>query len=119
MPSNIENFRKERENQAYFLEQHGIDPYPGVPPLRTNRNSEIRLNYELFRDKEVSVVGRMTAVREHGNLVFFDLEDESGKLQAKLSKAKIGESMFGIFKKGFYQIPIIMFSILTHPIKWV
>ncbi len=96
-----EILKADREKQLQYLEKKGIDPYPGVPPERTHTNEGVVNRFGHLKDQEVKVVGRMTAVREHGKLVFFDVEDETGKLQGKITKEGVGEDGFETFKRGF------------------
>ena len=97
----IEQIREERLKQLKFLEERGINPYPPEIPLRTHHNSEIAPNFEVLKGDEVSIVGRMMAVRDHGNRFFFDLDDESGRVQITFDLEKIGEEMLEVFKEGY------------------
>ncbi|OGM30530.1 lysine--tRNA ligase [Candidatus Woesebacteria bacterium RIFCSPHIGHO2_01_FULL_44_10] len=101
MTERLNLLREERLKQAQLLENIGIDPYPGEIPTRTHFNAEIVQNYSEHDDRSVSVVGRMTGVRTHGKRVFFDLEDESGKIQATITTNGVGNDMFAVFESGF------------------
>src|SRR3989344_9498610 len=101
MTERLNLLREERLKQAQLLENIGIDPYPGEIPTRTHFNAEIVQNYSEHDGRSVSVVGRMTGVRAHGKRVFFDLEDESGKIQATITTNGVGDDMFTVFESGF------------------
>ena len=55
---------------------------------------ELKDNYSKFEDKKVSVAGRVTAVRKAGKLVFVDILDSSGKIQAYFEFVALGEEKF-------------------------
>lgn len=97
----LEQYREERLKQIKFLEEQGIDPYPGAIPKRTGYNSEIKSGFDRFQNQGVSVVGRITSIREHGGRTFFDVTDETDKLQATFTDKSLGEKMAGVFKRGF------------------
>jgi lysyl-tRNA synthetase class 2 len=60
----------------------------------SNSASEIRNDYQRFEGKKVSVAGRITAVRKSGKLLFADLLDGTGKIQAYFDYSVIGEAEF-------------------------
>lgn len=97
----LEQYREERLKQADFLEKQGIDPYPGAIPQRTANNSEVIMRFPELENQQVSVLGRITGIREHGKRTFFDIEDEFGKLQATFTKESLGEKTFDVFRNGF------------------
>jgi lysyl-tRNA synthetase class 2 len=75
--------RLEKLNQIKKL---GINPYPGTAFERSHTANQVCENFNKLEGKEVSVAGRITAIREHGGLTFADLEDFSGKIQLWLAK---------------------------------
>lgn len=89
----LEQMRKIRLEKAKRLREMGINPYPskadGNPgPVSKALNS---------LDKEVEAAGRLTAWREHGNVIFADLKDESDKIQLWFQKNSLGDN-FKILK---------------------
>jgi len=48
----------------------------------------------------VVIHGRITAHRDHGNSMFIDVRDESGRLQAYLQKKALGEETFALLQNG-------------------
>lgn len=97
----LELTRADREKQLAFLEERGIDPYPGIPPHRDYTNQQLTEGYESLSGLTLAAVGRIKAIREHGGRIFFDIHDEFGKVQATITKDSIGEDSFEIFKRGF------------------
>ncbi len=59
-----------------------------------NNSKEIKDAFTEFEGKEVSVAGRITAVRESGKLLFMDLLDKEGKIQGYFDYSVLGEEKF-------------------------
>jgi lysyl-tRNA synthetase class 2 len=72
--------RKLRLEKTNQLRDLGIDPFP-AKAYRTNTIKEIVNDFANFEGKEVILVGRITAWRGHGKLVFLDLNDQDAKIQ--------------------------------------
>lgn len=79
MASLIE-IRQERIKKIEELRRLGINPYPSKT-LRTHTNKEILDNYSEFEDKRVIIAGRLMSWREHGHLIFADLNDPGASIQ--------------------------------------
>ncbi len=60
---------------------------------------QIRENYLSYDGKRVSVAGRVMAVRKAGKLLFADLQDRDGRIQAYFDYSKLGEEIFGGAKR--------------------
>ncbi len=69
------------------IKSQGINPYPSKINFKRVDISEA-LDKE---GKEVGVAGRILGWRGHGNVIFADLVDESGKMQAFFQKKNLGE----------------------------
>lgn len=101
----LDEIRKTKVEKVEKLRKAGIDPYPAVSE-RTNGISEVvnwddsKWNDEQFNTNITPVVlaGRITAIREHGGLIFVDINDGSGKIQAYVKENKLGEE-FKIFSE--------------------
>ncbi len=76
----------ERKKKLEAIRRAGINPYPAVVP-RTASAAEVVTNFEAWSsaDKEVSVAGRIMAIRSQGQIAFVDVRDESGKIQVVLN----------------------------------
>ena len=77
-----------------------IDPYPEkckrdfiIGELLENFNRFLKAN------KKIWIVGRVMAIRDHGNIIFIDIKDESGKIQAIIKKDYTNK--FEIFNEIF------------------
>ena len=89
----LEEIRKVRLEKANKLRELGINPYPSKP--KGNPISIVKARD--LMDQEVEVAGRIMAWREHGNVIFADLKDESGQIQIWFQKNNLSES-FKILK---------------------
>jgi lysyl-tRNA synthetase class 2 len=72
----------------------------------TKHAREITENYSAYEGKKVSIAGRSMAVRRAGKLVFIDVQDQSGKIQAYFDFKELGEEAFSSVK-GFNSGDII------------
>ena len=80
------------------LRKLGIDPYPP----RYDRTHSINEARELLLQKgegeEVSVAGRIVALRQMGKASFLDLRDGSGKIQVYLRQDSLGPERYELLK---------------------
>jgi len=81
MPKPAEELRKIRLQKLQKIQKLGINPYPA----RCLRQETI-LQARKMMGKKVSVAGRIMAIRGHGGIQFFDLRDESAKIQLVFKK---------------------------------
>ncbi len=92
--------RSDRLAKLEELKKLGIDPYPAT----TNRTHLIGAVLSAFDEISsaatvITLSGRLRSLREHGNLCFADLEDDSGKLQLVFSKKDLPEGEFKLLTK--------------------
>jgi lysyl-tRNA synthetase, class II len=83
--------RQIRIAKADELRKKGIDPYPSKSNKNTN-NQQIVDDFESFNDKEVIVTGRIMSWREHGGLLFSNIQDQSGSIQLYIKKEAIKDT---------------------------
>jgi lysyl-tRNA synthetase class 2 len=72
--------RQIRLGKVEKLKSLGIDPYPA----KSYKNTDIKdivENYSQYEDKTVVIAGRLMSWREHGHLVFGNIEDATAKIQ--------------------------------------
>ncbi len=79
------------------LRDAGIDPFGQKFP-RTHRAEEIKGDFAALEGREVSLAGRLMAVRGHGKVAFADLQDLSGRIQLYLRHDRVGEEQYGLFQ---------------------
>ena len=90
-----DRFEQDRIKKLEALKSLGVPPY-GKAFRTTGRIAEMTSAYE--EDREVSVAGRMMAVRNFGKAAFLDVRDSTGKVQAYVRKDKVSEKAFEIFR---------------------
>ena len=93
----LEEIRKIRLEKVKKLRELGINPYPSKAKGNPGKISDA-LNSQ---DKDVEVAGRLIAWREHGNVIFADLKDESGTIQLWFQRNNLGKDIKIL---GYYDI---------------
>ena len=76
----LEDYRNERLKKLEEIRGRGIDPYP-AKTRRTAKISDVVDHFEEKKGQEVSIVGRIIAIRSFGKLVFLKLRDYTGEVQ--------------------------------------
>ncbi len=95
----LEDIIAERRKKLETIRAAGIDPYPA----RVKRSSEIahalaefdRIANEMA---PVSLAGRLRSMRDQGKIVFADIEDGTGKIQAVLKDDVLKENEFALWR---------------------
>lgn len=96
MEDTLESIVNAHKQKLEKLKSLGIDPYPAQCG-RTHTVAEARqlsLDSEGANSEVITLAGRIMANRAQGGVVFFDLEDFSGKLQLLLKKDAISQDLF-------------------------
>ncbi len=77
-----------------------INPYPYNYDVK-NFTDEIIENFDSYfeSEKELSLAGRIMAVREMGKASFCTIVDNRGKIQLYVGSKNIGEEQYNLFKK--------------------
>ena len=89
--SRLEAIREVRLAKAEKLRELGIDPYP-AKSIKEYSNNEIVENYSKYEGKKVTLTGRLMSWREHGNIAFGHIQDESGQIQIFIQKKLLSET---------------------------
>ena len=94
----LEEIRKIKIEKIKELHKAGIDPYPAVS-RRTHSAGEVLVNFDKLSTsgKEITLAGRVMAKRKHGGSAFFDVNDDSGKIQGFIKEDAVGEESFQQF----------------------
>ncbi len=85
--------RQLRLKKVEELRKLGIDPYP-AKSYKTHTNKALVDNFSDLENQEVVVAGRIKSLRGHGQLVFMDLFDDSGKIQIYVKSDEIATKDF-------------------------
>jgi lysyl-tRNA synthetase class 2 len=80
MASRLEEILKEREKKIASLKKMGIDLYP-ARSIKEAANMEVVENFDKYEGKTLTLAGRIMAWREHGKLIFGQIQDQTGKIQ--------------------------------------
>ena len=102
----LKELRDERLRKLEELKRLGVDPYP-AEAHRTHTLAQVVSQFEALQGKEVSVVGRVVAIRKFGKIAFVVVKDASGALQLFLSADKVAELESGESQLGFAQLPLL------------
>lgn len=93
----LEDIRNERLKKLALLKEKGIDPYP-VTSERTTTIGELLADFETKTDgQQVTVAGRVMAIRAHGGIIFCDIADGTGKIQGYLHTEDLSEDKMSLF----------------------
>lgn len=83
--SRLEEIKKIRLEKLEKIKDLGIDPYPAKSSLDLTSISQA-LKAE---GSQVAVAGRVWRLREHGNIIFADIKDNSGTIQAMFNRSEL------------------------------
>ncbi|MFN8488072.1 MAG: lysine--tRNA ligase [Caldilineaceae bacterium] len=100
-PANLTDQEQARLQNLATLKAAGIDTYP-ARVQRTHTIAEVRAAYaEGKADGEVTVTGRLKAMRNMGKVSFADLEDGTGQIQIVVRRDYLPENWYNdIWKKA-------------------
>ena len=90
----IMDFRKEKLSR---IKDSGINPYP-VTFHPKDSTKVILSDYKSWKGKDVTIAGRIMALRKMGKVSFSQIMDSEGKIQIFISRDALGESTYNIFK---------------------
>lgn len=105
MPT-LEDLRDIRLQKVTKLKQLGINPYPATSK-KDVANGTVKDAFDAYNGKTVSLTGRLMSLREHGNLVFGDLQDQSGSIQLFIKKGTIKDTQKETQIIGFSDLDLI------------
>lgn len=87
----IDELIKTRLDKLRALEKAGVNAYPSSVHRQQTIGEARQMD-----GKKVSVVGRITRMRGHGRILFWDVTDESGKIQAVLKSDETKKNAFDL-----------------------
>lgn len=86
---------EQRKSKLETLKAKGVNPFANkFSP--TEQCAEARAKYA--EGRPVALAGRITAHRDMGKSLFFDIKDQSGRMQAYAQLKVLGEEQFELFK---------------------
>jgi len=93
----LNKLRAERHQHLEEIKERGLDPF-GSKYQAENRAREIKDNFAELEGEEVSLSGRLMAVRSHGRASFADLQDLTGRIQLYFRQDEVGEEEYEFFQ---------------------
>ena len=90
----IMEFRKEKLSK---IKDNGINPYP-VNFSPKDSTKIILSDYKSWEGKDVTIAGRIMALRKMGKVSFSQIMDSGGRIQIFISRDSLGESIYNTFK---------------------
>ena len=97
-PEGLSDEMRVRREKLFALQDKGLDPYHITQYTRSHYSTQVKDNFAELENKDVSVAGRLMAIRGHGKAVFVVLQDDAGRLQLYVRSDAIGEESFSVFK---------------------
>ena len=88
MASTLAQIRNTRLGKIEKLRELGINPYP-AQSCKDYSNKKVIDKFAELEGKEVIVAGRLMSWREHGNIIFGHIQDESGRLQLFIKQEEL------------------------------
>ncbi len=89
--------REVRIGKMNKLIEAGVDPF-GAPFKRTHTAKEVKAGFGELEGKEVTVCGRLLAIRRQGKTCFATINDVSGTIQLYIRKDLLGEENYELIK---------------------
>ena len=87
----LKDYRDERLRKLEELKELGFDAYP-AEAHRTNMTGDIVESFDDFEGKQVTVAGRVMAIRKFGKLGFVVVRDMSGSIQLFLRDGDVAKT---------------------------
>lgn len=100
--ASIKELRAERKKKRSQLMEAGMNPYP-TTSARTHTISTVLQDFSTLAENETNLwlAGRIVAVREHGDVVFFDLFDGTAEIQVVMKRDTIAQkALFNLFNEA-------------------
>lgn len=91
----LSDYRDERLKKLAQIKEMGIDPYP-AKSYRDTKISDIIDHFEENENKEVTIAGRIVAIRSFGKLAFVKVRDYFGEVQIFMKDSDTPAGLFGI-----------------------
>lgn len=87
----LNTLMQRRLEELKELRDKGFQPFAYSFDV-THKSTELKSNFEEYENKDVSVAGRIMAIRRMGKASFTHIQDDSGKIQIYLKKDEIGDA---------------------------
>jgi lysyl-tRNA synthetase class 2 len=96
----IDDMKRDRLRKFDLLEKNNINVFPSKANITHHINEVISsFNSLLESQTNITLAGRIMALRSHGNSIFLDIYDGTDRLQVYLKKDVVGDEKFKLFDK--------------------
>lgn len=97
--ASLEELKNERLKKIADLKKRSMDSYP-VSVKADYSLAEVRRLFTKLKihQKPIALAGRVLGLRGQGSLIFFDLDDGAGRLQALVKREEIGDEQLALFE---------------------
>lgn len=95
-----------RRDNLEAIKKLGLNPYPSRS-LKDLQFDTITHNFAQYEGKIVTTAGRVSSMRQHGALTFFDLLDETGKIQLIAKEDALSPTSASTQTLGYAHLPLI------------
>ena len=92
----INEILKVRLQKHQDLRNMGVNPF-GDKYSYSHNCQQIKDNFNELENQNVKIAGRIMAIRGHGKAAFFDIQDETGKVQVYIKKDNVTEDTFKVY----------------------
>lgn len=96
--SELNEQRQIRREKLKKLREAGRDPFLAEVWNVNNYSQNIKDNFEVLENKEVSIAGRIMAKRDMGKASFIDIQDKEGRIQVYVRQDGITPEEYEWFK---------------------
>lgn len=94
--ASLEELRRERIKKLEALKSAGYNPYPAQTEINISLEKALQDFDEIVDGKEVTLGGRIMALRRQGGLIFIDLVEGANRLQGLLKEDEL-KAQFDLF----------------------
>jgi lysyl-tRNA synthetase class 2 len=98
--------REQRLEKIEQLKKLGIEAYP-AKSKRSNALKEIKNNFADFENKTVTLAGRLMSWREHGEIIFANIEDQDARLQVFIRSSELSPTNAKTQSLGFVDLKLV------------
>jgi lysyl-tRNA synthetase class 2 len=104
--STLKDLRDVRLEKLKALKELGINPYPANSNKNTDA-SDVPVKFEELEGREITVAGRIVAIRGHGKLSFIDIKDPTGKVQLYIKEQNLQEASYKYSEMSFEDLHLL------------
>jgi len=91
--------RKVRREKLAELQSNNKDPFAITKYEQTHHSQELKDDFDVLEDQEVSIAGRIMSKRVMGKASFCHVQDQAGTIQAYVARDSLGEEAYKAFKR--------------------